>query len=540
MRKVVFCGVLLGLIFFSFNVVLADVQVVSGNITENTTWSGEILLRGAVFVKAPATLTIEPGTIIYGEQATIGTLIIERGAKIHAEGTLQAPIVFTSELTAIDPGSRARGDWGGLIINGYAPINVPGGEAIGEGDTGVYGGNDPHDNSGILRYVRVEYAGHEFSPENELNGIAFQGVGDGTTVDHVQVHMNLDDGIEMFGGTVNFKYALTTNIGDDNFDWTDGWQGKAQFLVCQQRADDADNGIEADNNAENNNYTPRSNPTIYNITLIGDPDFSEGEESDLGMLLREGTAGRIYNAIVVGFKDPGLDIDHTATFEQADARTLVMGNSIFWNNGSNQGGQNFSKATFDDDPAAPYAATWGLQEVDPKILNPYELVNPDFRPGSDSPAVDGTIPVATPPDDGFFESVNFIGGVDPNNDWTKGWTTFPLFSDISSSHWAFEYVKNLRDLGWTTGYPDGTYGPENSVSRAEMAAFLIRAKIGDDFTYEETPHFPDISSDHWAFKYIQKLYELGITTGYPDGTYGPYNNVTRAEMAAFLIRAFVS
>jgi len=118
--------------------------------------------------------------------------------------------------------------------------------------------------------------------------------------------------------------------------------------------------------------------------------------------------------------------------------------------------------------------------------------------------------------------------------------TPPYFSDVTDpNYWAFGYIQKLWESGITTGYPDGTYRPENNVTRAEMAAFLIRAKIGDDFIYEEMPHFPDVSSDHWAFKYIQKLWESGITTGYPDGTYRPENNVTRAEMAAFLGRAFL-
>jgi len=388
----------------------SPVTTVQGNITTDTTWTGEVLLRGAVFVIAPATLTILPGTTIYGEQATIGTLVIDRGARINAVGTPTDPIVFTSEnlYTGLTP---ARGDWGGLIINGFAPINVPGGEAFGEGDTGAYGGNNPADNSGILRYVRVEYAGHEFSPENELNGIAFQGVGNGTIVDHIQVHMNLDDGIEMFGGTVDFKYAITTNIGDDGFDWTDGWIGRAQFLVCQQRGDDADNGFEADNSAENNDLTPRSNPTIYNVTLVGDPAMTFGEESDIGLLLREGTAGEIYNVIVMGFKDAGLAIDHTATFTQATLGNLVMGSVIF---------STDLGSTYADTETEAVAATWSnIVVTDPMLMNPYSKTNFDFRPAANSPAADGTVPVVNPPNDGFFEAVDYIGGVDPDNDWTK-------------------------------------------------------------------------------------------------------------------------
>ncbi len=207
-------------------------NILEGKITEDMTLaaSREHVLRGAVFVENNATLTIEPGTLIYGEGVSNGTLIIAQGAKIMAEGTQNAPIVFTSD--ALD-GSRGRGQWGGLIINGRAPSNQ--GVTFGEGDTGAFGGNNPGDSSGVLKYVRVEYAGIEFSPDNELNGIAFQGVGSGTVVDYVQVHLNQDDGIEMFGGTVNIKHALVTGARDDSFDWTDGWTGKGQFWIAQQR-----------------------------------------------------------------------------------------------------------------------------------------------------------------------------------------------------------------------------------------------------------------------------------------------------------------
>ena len=130
--------------------------------------------------------------------------------------------MFTSDQPV---GSRARGDWGGLIINGRAPVNRPGGLYVGEGDTGISGGTDPNDNSGTMRYVRVEFAGVEFSPDNELNGIAFQAVGRGGTYDFLQVHMNRDDAFEWFGGTANIKHAIASNAADDSFDWTFGWTG---------------------------------------------------------------------------------------------------------------------------------------------------------------------------------------------------------------------------------------------------------------------------------------------------------------------------
>src|SRR5687768_3503304 len=245
------------------------VIVVTGEITGTENWvnTNYYVLRGAVFVRDGGTLNIQAGTRIIGESGSVGTLIISQGGRINAIGTREQPIVFTSDQPI---GSRQRGDWGGIILNGRAPINFESGEAAGEGDTGVYGGNNPNDNSGILRYVRVEFSGVEFSPDNELNGIAFQGIGRATQVDHIQAHMSRDDALEWFGGTVDVKHAVASNAADDAFDWTFGWSGRAQFIAIHQRGDDADNAIEADNNEFNNNALPRSNPQIYNITMCGD------------------------------------------------------------------------------------------------------------------------------------------------------------------------------------------------------------------------------------------------------------------------------
>lgn len=388
---------------------------VQGEITTNTTWSSDVLLKGPVFVRSGATLTVEAGVTVYGEKASLAALIIDRGAKLVAIGTKDSPILFTSDQASPD-----RADWGGLIINGYSTLNVTGGEKEGEGDTGTFGCSgatcNEADNSGTLQYVRVEYGGIQFSPDNELNGIAFQAVGSGTTVDHVQVHMSKDDCVEFFGGTVSMKYAIMSACGDDSLDWTDGWRGSGQFLVVQQKGDEADRGIEADNLDKANDATPRSNPTLYNMTLVGDP--SEGSTSTRGMTLRRGTAGNIRNSIVMGFAtSSGCDIDDDATFAQADAGDLFVDNNIFYNNGQN----------FADDSATFLGTTMqNNKALDPKLGSAYSLTAPDFRPAADSPAVDGTVPVAAPPTGNtFIETVDFIGAVDPDNDWTRSaWTTY--------------------------------------------------------------------------------------------------------------------
>jgi len=380
---------------------------VTGSITSNTTWTANntYLLSGAVFVRAGATLTIEPGTRIVGERSSTGTLVVDRGARLVASGTESNPMVFTSDRPN---GSRARGDWGGLIINGNAPLNVPGGQKEGEGDTGLFGGTNANDSSGVLRYVRVEFAGIEFSPDNELNGIAFQGVGAATACDHLQVHYNLDDGFEWFGGTAACKYLVATGAGDDSFDWTDGWTGRGQFWVAQQKGDDADSGFESDNLSGAVDATPRSAPTIFNVTLVGDPGSANGTQSGNGMVLRVGTGGNLRNFIVLGFKQRGVDV-RDRSIQLAQDGTLVFGNAIVHGNGL--GSLN------------GYTGWANVSEDNPQLGDPYNLSAPNWQPAAGSPARNGAVAVASPPNDGFFEGANFIGAIGAT-DWTKaGWVT---------------------------------------------------------------------------------------------------------------------
>jgi len=395
------------------------VCTLSGTIAEDMTLTADVawVLRGGVFVgddESATTLTIEPGTTVYGESATDGMLVVTRNSRLVAQGTADAPIVFTSSKSE---GSRARGDWGGIIINGNAPINSCGAdggdpcEAFGEGGTGWYGGDDPADDSGVLEYVRVEFAGTLLSPDNELNGIAFQGVGSGTVIDHIQIHMNADDGIEFFGGTAQAKHVLLTGIGDDSIDWTDGWQGKLQFAVAQQYEDNGDNGIEADNNGDDNTAAPRSHPTISNVTLIGVPG---GASSDVGMLLREGTAGALSNMVVTGFADACLDVDHSETFANVTAGDLTLTNSIV------DCATPFDIEAGDDVPVDTFFGDGaGNEEGDPGLVDPFNLTTPGFKPSSTGLAATG----GSAPSDAFFDAVSYRGGVDPSDDWTAGWTT---------------------------------------------------------------------------------------------------------------------
>ncbi|MFT4979726.1 MAG: hypothetical protein ACI8S6_005638 [Myxococcota bacterium] len=287
------------------------------------------VLDGGVFIGDDTTnntLSIQPGVTIYGETSTKGFLTIRRNAMIQAVGTAEQPIVFTSPQ---GPGSRARSDWGGLILNGNAPINICSDgsedagdcEAEGEGGTGLYGGTDTEDSSGALQYVRVEFGGTEITTENEVNGIAFQGVGSGTSVSYVQVHFNKDDGVEFYGGTVNADHLVLTGIGDDSLDYTDGWSGTVSDVYIQQVGGyESDRGMEMDNSADQNDALPRSNPTISDVLIVGN-----GGDT-IGFLAREGTAGTFDNINITG-SGTCIDVDGDATYAQGISGALSITNS---------------------------------------------------------------------------------------------------------------------------------------------------------------------------------------------------------------------
>jgi len=391
---------------------------ISGEITEDLTIPNndkEMLLSGPVFVgddESETVLTIEPGVTLFAEPGSadnISFLTIRRNSKIMAEGTADEPIVMT---TSAEEGERERGLWGGLILNGNAPINV-GDTAEGEGNTGTFGGTDPQDDSGVLEYVRVEFAGSLITSENELNGIAFQGVGSETTVDHVQVHMNADDGVEFFGGTVSARHLVLTGIGDDSIDWTDGWQGNIQHAVVHQFDDSGDRGIEADNLEDQMDAEPRSKPTLANLTIIGSDPASEG------VLLRRGTGANLHNVIVSGAGGPCLDIDNSPTFSNG------------WSDGDFSGELTLDNAlihgcasSFADDEEGDRPFTvqeWfeagdNNQPAEPGIKST-DRAEPDYRVEAGSAAdASGSTP------GGWFEETDFIGAVGTDTDWTSGWT----------------------------------------------------------------------------------------------------------------------
>ncbi len=397
---------------------------VQGTLTGDVTFTNDTnwVLQGGVFVGEDGgqtgNLTIEPGTRVLGVTGN-DFLAVQRGSKIFAEGTANAPIVFTGPFNATDA-SAGAGNWGGLVINGRAPINICDEgvpfeqcEDIGEGGSGNFGGNMPEDSSGVLKYVRVQFGGFRINDEDELNGIAFQGVGSGTVVDHVQVHANEDDGIEFFGGTVNAKHLVLTGIKDDSLDWTHGWNGNVQYVVVKQdpnAANDKERGIEADNFEDNNDATPRSQPTIANATFIGGPSDNK---TTTGMVLRRGTGFNMTNVIVTGF-EKCLDLDSSATFAAAGTPASLTGTATMENtiiscaqNFEEEDGDAFTVQSF-------FEAQMGNQVANPALDNIYPTAN--------TPAV---MPMDPAKFGSFFDKTNYAGAIKSQaNAWTNGWTEF--------------------------------------------------------------------------------------------------------------------
>lgn len=368
-----------------------DTYVLDSDITENVTLeTGKTYtLNGGVHVKSGATLTIQPGvTIVAQHDETVDYILIEQGAKIDAQGTAAQPIVMTSE-------KKEAGAWGGLHICGYAHTNNGSGKS--EIGNAPYGGNNDADNSGTLKYIRLEYTGYAFDEEHEANGVSFYGVGNGTTVEHLQAYQGSDDGFEFFGGSVNVKYMVVTSCSDDSFDWTEGWNGKAQFLVAYQEGESSlgyacDCLMECDNNGTNNAATPVAHPTIANATLIGNGGDAQG------VRLRAGTQVELYNTIITGKGKP-LTVETNET-ENAlkDGTSKLEYVAISSELSSKQGiytNADFAQATGN-------------------------LTNQEFSwTGKYVGTLDGGKDLSA---DSFFTKTDYKGAVKSGDDWTSGWT----------------------------------------------------------------------------------------------------------------------
>ena len=510
---------------------LYEVVEVTGPINENLTFEDGVgyYITDSVFIgedagaasaktggaavsqKVDAEVTFEPGATVYFSGSNAG-IIVTRGSKIIADGNENAPIVFTSlnELERqqgnLEANPNARGEWLGLVINGFAPINncnddaaTPGTadcEDDGEAASGLYGGDDATDNSGILDYVRVEHAGVFYTDEDQSNGIAFQGVGSGTQVTNIQVHNNGDDGVEFFGGTVGAENVVITGASDDSVDWTDGWTGSIKRLLVVQANDLADYAIEADNRSRSApDTTPRSNPTITNFTFIG-----SGLEGDHGIRLREGTGVTLVNGIVSGFED-GFRFGDTPTRDLLTASTptttiasVLMNNDEDFPAVTDEGTDEDSTAddveiTFSSFASALQNVEAGFAEIAPTY---------SFVPGLET----SNVSLLNEDGDPLFELLTDPIGLFETG--TNAAVTVPLGlvpGDLISSSQVSDFadeIETQNDLDKADTTDDITFGPpETETQTAGVPVFELTGDV------EELPYIGAFSptetvAENWA------------------------------------------
>jgi len=309
-----------------------------GNIFTNVSLQANTIykLTGPLTIQEDASLTIPAGTRIEATGGTSAYIVVAQGGKIYVNGTSTDPVVMTSAN-----GSPAPGDWGGLVICGKAPINSAT-SASAEVSGLTYGGTNPNDNSGTIRYLRIEYSGAIYNANKEFNALSLFGVGSGTIIEYVQFYRSSDDGVEFFGGTVNTSYIVSTYNEDDQFDWTEGWSGTNNYWYGKLGNNIGNRGIEADNLEANFDATPIANPTINNMTLIG--LGNQGSEPD-AIKLRRGTKSIMSNVVLDNFLT-GLNIEHdqTIAFIPTD---LKVTNVTFSNITNLSKGKNTAGATVD-------------------------------------------------------------------------------------------------------------------------------------------------------------------------------------------------
>jgi hypothetical protein len=409
-------------------------------ITANTTWTANnvYLLKNFVYVKSGATLTIQPGTVIKGDKDTKATLIIEQGARIIAEGTPTAPIIFTSNQPR---GQRNYGDWGGVVLIGKAPHNREGARVFEGGIRGRFGTlNEPADNSGILKYVRIEFPGVPLSNafNSEINGLTMYGVGSGTVIDYVQVSYSGDDTYEWFGGTVNAKHLVALRGFDDEFDTDWGWSGKVQYAVALRDPQYADqstsNGFESDNFDPG---TPATGPNAglpltagqfanisvfaFNTAPVATTQAGSGPYGR-AMHLRRNTSISVFNSLFVGYPE-GLRLDGTATFENATAGRMRLEGIVLANMTkplAGAGGVTDAQVTEFFNATNRQNQIVSLTDLGILRLNgaTFTLTAPNFVPQSGSPLLTGGVTLPS-----GFEPTTYRGAFN-TTDWTAGWTNY--------------------------------------------------------------------------------------------------------------------
>lgn len=379
-------------------------------ISEDTNWSSDMTLTGQYYVLPGVTLTIDPGVTVSftyhnNDIDNVGAIITlpaddsnfdtpRPSGRLVAQGTANNPIVFTSARATKQPG-----DWGGIVMAGEGVNNIEGGRGEVEGlpDAIQYGGTNNADDSGVLRYVRIEYVGFSFVEGSELNGLSLYSVGSGTTLEYVQVYKCTDDGFEWFGGAVNAKYLISSFNDDDSFDMDEGWNGKGQYWLAVQTAG-ADNGFESDGRKTLGSGDATS-PTLYNVTLVGltqDGSTKDAEDKNYGMRLREEFEGTLQNFIITDFDDLAFKIEDDTRSNFSNS--LTIDNTIIWDNegfANEADSTDFGAVTTEIDPGFTDAAAFDFSVTQP-------------------------VTGATPPSDNFFDATATHIGAFGTNNWATG------------------------------------------------------------------------------------------------------------------------
>lgn len=447
----------------------------SGTISTNRTLSKDTVytLSGYVKVASGATLTIPAGTKLIGDTTVAGSaLFILRGARIVANGSAAQPIVFTSARSA---GNRKPGDWGGLILIGNAQNNRSGsvivegsGSGPGAGTGGIVytGGTDDTDNSGVLRYVRVEFAGYAVATNEELNSFTFAAIGSGTTLEYLQSMAGLDDSFEWFGGTVNAKYLVSYESGDDHFDTSEGYRGEVQFLIGLQTtviqplpgtgspATDPQ-GFEVDgcngtgctagtvsgvaynaqsSGANNGLFTMN---TFANFTLVGTGPGVVPTGTGIGAVLRRGTGGTWVNGVFGRWPTRAITIRDTTSQNRLLVDSLTLSNIYVVENGANTDpgptdfGTQAAIGAFLDSAAAGVTVASVLGSGFPAAGVTPTVASLNWQPPSGSPiATGGLASFASKPKIAaragtFIVPTSYRGAVDPaGTPWYAGWTVY--------------------------------------------------------------------------------------------------------------------
>jgi len=414
---------------------------ISGLINTNTTLTNDKVwfIDGPTFVADGVTLTVEKNTLVkWVTQPTSGSasyLLVEKGGRLVADGETPAEsIVFTSDQPQ---GNRAAGDWGGILLLGDAPTNQSNTEKI-EGildsdiPTGIsveFGGSNPGHNGGTLRYVRIEYAGRDLGGGNEINGLTLGGVGNGTTLENIQVSFGKDDGFEFFGGTVNAKNLIAFGNADDDFDFDFGYSGQIQFAVAQ-KVPGVDfsgdpNGIECDNDGNGSSQTPITRPVLSNFTILGMGSQSAAAPTLNGNRWRRNTSLVFRNSIIAGYDDRGVLFDGTAVVNKLDNVSEFMHNMV--HSYATAGGvvmpsSTTSKANYNNN------ITNSTNPDFMDLVNPYSTSNPDYRI---SASPNPTLPIYQTNftgslSTGFFSSVPYRGAFGPSGGtrWDDNWASY--------------------------------------------------------------------------------------------------------------------